>query len=242
MGSHFQVGWLTSGLGRRANSGARPPKPTGVGHGQVADQQGDACGHYRGYRRHHRFFAVEALRGDTFTVYLGRQVQDKWLATCQKDVGLDLPAVMRFADWAGKAATGDLGQSITRKKSVNELIGYRLRNTAILGLAACLVGIPLAILLGILAALWRARPFDVDASSLAIVLMTLPAFVTGSVLLELFATKLKWLPGIVVVSATLPVSALSGGSALPVIVMAPIMAAHIQRMTRSSVIDVVGTD
>lgn len=188
------------------------------------------------------FFSVEALPGDACTAFLGRQAQGERLATCQRVFGLDRPAVVRFADWAGKAATGDLGQSMTRKKSVNELIGYRLRNTAVLGLAACLVGIPIAIFIGILAGLWRDRPFDVGASSLAIVLMTLPEFVTGTVLLVLFAIKLKWLPGIVVASATSPVSALLSGIALPVIVLASIMAAHILRMMRSSVIDVMATD
>lgn len=188
------------------------------------------------------FFSVEALPGDACTAYLGRQAQGERLTTCQQDFGLDRPAVVRFGEWVANAAQGDLGQSMARQKSVNELIGYRLRNTAVLGVAACLIGIPLAILLGVFAGLRRDRWFDVLASSVAIVLMTLPEFVTGTVLLVIFAIELKWLPGIVIASATSPISVLLSGIALPALVLSSIMAAHILRMMRSSVIDVMATD
>ena len=188
------------------------------------------------------FFSVEALPGDACTAFLGRQAQGARLESCRADFGLNRPASVRFVEWAGDAFKGDLGQSLTRKKSVNELIGYRMRNTALLGLTACIFGIPLAIFSGVMAALWRDKALDVGLSTLAILLMTIPEFISGTVLLVIFAIKLRWVPGIVVASATSPIGDLLGGIALPVVVLASIMGAHILRMVRTSVIDVMASD
>lgn len=188
------------------------------------------------------FLAVEALPGDACTAFLGRAAQGNRLLICQEEFGLTRPMAERFFEWVGAALHGDLGQSMARKDTVAELLGIRLRNTALLGLSACAVGIPLAIILGVIAGLWRDRPLDIGLSTFAILIMTIPEFVTGTVLILIFATWLKWLPGIVVTRPTAPLGDFLGDIILPAIALAGIMTAHIMRMVRTCVIDVMASE
>ncbi len=111
------------------------------------------------------FVAVEALPGDACTAYLGRMAQGKRLENCRRDFGLERPALTRYAEWIAAAAQGDLGISLKRNKPISGIIGPRLRNTLVLGLAATMIGVPIAVLLGIIAGLWRDRPVDLWAGS-----------------------------------------------------------------------------
>ena len=104
------------------------------------------------------FVGVEALPGDSCTAYLGRMAQGKRLENCRRDFGLERPALTRYAEWALGAVQGDFGVSLKSKKPISQTVGTRFRNTVILGVAASVIGVPLAILLGIIAALWRDRP------------------------------------------------------------------------------------
>ena len=104
------------------------------------------------------FVGVEVLPGDACTAYLGRFAQGDRLENCRRDFGLERPALTRYAEWALGAVRGDFGVSLKGKTPISETVGTRFRNTVILGVAASMVGVPLAILLGIIAALWRDRP------------------------------------------------------------------------------------
>ena len=188
------------------------------------------------------FVAVEALPGDACTSFLGRAATGNRLALCQEEFGLNRPAVERFIEWIGAALQGDLGQSMARRDSVAELVGIRLRNTVLLGLSACAIGVPLAIMLGVITGLWRDRPLDISLSTFAIIIMTIPEFVTGTVLILIFSIWLKWLPGIVITRPTAPLSDFLVDIILPVIALAGIMTAHIMRMVRTSVIDVLNSE
>ena len=111
------------------------------------------------------FVAVEALPGDACTSYLGRMAQGKRLENCRRDFGLERPALTRYVEWTAAAVQGDLGISLKRNKPTSGIIGPRLRNTLVLGLAATMIGVPIAVLLGIIAGLWRDRPVDLWAGS-----------------------------------------------------------------------------
>lgn len=110
--------------------------------------------------------------------------------------------------------------------------------------AACalLAGVPLAIVLGVIAGLWRDRPADLIVSTAAIFAMTIPEFVSATVLILLFSVWLGWLPGIVLTSAEAPAAEFFPEIVLPVIVLSMVMTAHILRMVRSSVIEVMNGD
>ncbi len=127
------------------------------------------------------FVGVEVLPGDACTAYLGRMAQGKRLENCRRDFGLQRPALTRYVEWALGAVRGDFGVSFQDKTPISETVGTRFRNTLILGVTASMIGVPLAILLGIIAALWRDRPVDLWVSSTAIFAMTIPEFVSSTV-------------------------------------------------------------
>jgi peptide/nickel transport system permease protein len=100
----------------------------------------------------------------------------------------------------------------------------------------------MAIFLGVVTGLWRDRPVDLAVSTLAIFAMTIPEFVSATVLILVFSVWLGWLPGIVLTSASAAASEFFPEIILPVLVLTMVMTAHILRMVRSSVIEVMAGD
>ncbi len=188
------------------------------------------------------FVAVEALPGDACTAYLGRMAQGKRLENCRRDFGLERPALTRYVEWTAAAVQGDLGISLKRNKPISDIIGPRLRNTLVLGLAATMIGVPIAVLLGIIAGLWRDRPVDLWVSTTAILAMTIPEFVSATMLILVFSIWLGWLPGIVTTPPDAPLFEFLSDIILPIVTLALVMTAHILRMVRTSVIDVMASD
>ncbi len=188
------------------------------------------------------FVAVEALPGDACTAFLGRMAQGTRLENCRRDFGIERPALTRYAEWSLGALQGDLGMSLKRNKPISDIIGTRLRNTLVLGLSAALIGVPIAIFLGIIAGLSRDRPPDLWVSSIAIFAMTIPEFVSATLLVLIFSVWLGWLPGIVTTPPNAPLVEFLSDIILPIISLALVMTAHILRMVRTSVIDVMESD
>jgi len=189
------------------------------------------------------FGVTEALPGDVCTAFLGRNAQGVRLENCRSQRELDKPAIERFASWGyGVVTEGDLGRSLKRNKSINKMVGSRMRNTLLLAGTAALLGIPLAILLGVLAALRRDRRTDVGISTGAIFAMTLPEFVTATLLIYIFAIQLHWFPAVTTVRHNAPLLDFLPNIVLPVITLTLVMSAHILRMVRSAMIDVMASD
>jgi len=188
------------------------------------------------------FLGVELLPGDACTAFLERDAKGQMLENCRKDFGLDRPALTRYFEWAGNALQGDLGMSASGRKSIAELVGHRMKNSLLLAAVSLSVGVPMAIFLGVITGLWRDRPVDLFFSTAAILAMTIPEFVSATVLILIFSVWLGWLPGIVVTSASAPASEFFPEILLPVFVLAMVMMAHILRMVRSSVIEVMAGD
>ena len=188
------------------------------------------------------FVGVQALPGDSCTAYLGRAAQGKRLENCRRDFGLERPVLARYIEWTLGAVRGDFGVSLKGKKPISETVGTRFRNTVILGITASILGVPLAILLGIIAALWRDRLPDLWVSTTAIFAMTIPEFVSSTVLILIFSVWLGWLPGIVITRPDAPLFEFLSDIILPIVVLAFVMTAHILRMVRTSVIDVLASD
>ena len=188
------------------------------------------------------FLGVELLPGDACTAFLERDAKGQMLENCRKDFGLDRPALTRYFEWAGNALQGDLGMSASGRKSIAVLVGHRMKNSLLLAALSLSVGVPMAIFLGVITGLWRDRPIDLFFSTVAILAMTIPEFVSATVLILIFSVWLGWLPGIIVTSASAPASEFFPEILLPVFVLAMVMMAHILRMVRSSVIEVMAGD
>ena len=188
------------------------------------------------------FLAVEALPGDMATAYLGRDATEESLALLREEFGLNRSMLTRYFDWFGGALQGDLGDSLVRRKPISELIGNRLRNTLVLATISSVVGIPLAILLGVFTGLMRDKWPDITVSTIAIAGMTLPEFVTGTILIYIFAIRLKWYDAVITVASDASISELIPNIRLPIITLTIVMVAHILRLVRTSMIDVMISD
>ncbi|MCA3360457.1 MAG: ABC transporter permease [Roseomonas sp.] len=188
------------------------------------------------------FLAVEALPGDACTAYLQRDAVGQRLAHCQAELGLDRPAVLRYLEWIGGALRGDFGFSVNGSRRIAAIVGDRLRNTLLLAGCTILLGVPLALMLGVITALRRDKATDILLSAFAIFAMTIPEFVSATLLIFIFSIWLGWLPGIVMASSNAPLGAFFPEIILPVLVLMMVMSAHILRTVRSSVIDVMASD
>lgn len=188
------------------------------------------------------FVAIEALPGDMATAFLGRDATPASLAFYREEFGLNRPMSTRYLEWMGGVLRGDFGTSPLRNEPITELIKYRIRNTVVLGFSAALVGIPIAIFLGILTALQRDKYPDIFFSTLSLGLMTLPEFVIGTFLIFFLAIKFKWFPAVTLVAIDAPLGEIVPNITLPIITLACVMVAHILRLVRTSLIDVMESE
>ena len=188
------------------------------------------------------FAAVEALPGNVCTSFLQRFAQGPRLERCIEQQGLNRPATERYADWVSGAVQGDFGYSLKKRKPINELIGERFANTALLGGLAALLAIPLAVFLGIAAGVRRDKPLDLSLSGAAMLAMTIPEFVTATALIYVFAIVLQWFPAVTIMRSDMSFMDMLPNIVLPVLVLSAVLIAHIMRMMRASVIDVMASD
>ena len=188
------------------------------------------------------FTGVEILPGDACTAFLERDAHGKLLENCRIEQGLNAPAISRYVDWVSGALVGDLGTTLNGQKKIIDLVGFRLRNTLLLASMATLIGVPLALFLGVVAALWRDRAADLTISTFTIGAMSIPEFVLATLLILVFSIWLGWIPGIVLTSYDAPLGEFFPAIFLPVIVLTLVMTAHILRTVRSSVIEAMASD
>ena len=188
------------------------------------------------------FVGVEVLPGDACTTYLEREAYGAALEACYKRLGLDIPAYERYVNWAVGVIQGDFGYSLSGEMKINDVLGPRVKNSLVLASASILIGIPIALFLGIITALWRDKLPDIIISTFTIFSMTIPEFISATLLILIVAIWLEWLPGIVIVPTGASISELLPNIILPVIAISMIMTAHMARMVRSSVIQVMSSD
>ena len=188
------------------------------------------------------FVMVELLPGDAATAYLGREATPEGLERLRVTLGLDRPAPQRFLTWAGGLLRGDLGVSLARGEPINMFLWMRLRNSLVLGLTAALVGFPLAIGLGIIAGLTRDRLPDLLISTLSLIGMSLPEFVTATLLIYLFSIQLRLFPAVTLVNSDAPLRELLPNIVLPVLTLIILLTAYILRVVRTSIIEVMRSD
>jgi len=189
------------------------------------------------------FAATELLPGDVATAILGREATPATLAKLRAELGLDRPALVRYGEWISGVLQGDLGTSLARQgQSVSTLISERLRNTLVMSAFATLVGLPLALLLGITAGLLRDRWPDVLISTVSLVGMSLPEFVIGALLILTFGVLWAIFPAVTLINPDAPLRELLPNLVMPVTTLVIVMVAYIQRMVRTSLIDALTSD
>ena len=186
-------------------------------------------------------FGVELLPGDLAQEILGQGATPEGLRVLRLQLGLDTPPHIRYLDWLGGMVTGDMGLSLANKRPISELIGPRLSNTLFLGGFAALIAIPVALILGILAALYRNSLYDRGVNLFTLTSISFPEFFVAYILILFFAIKLGWFPGISNISTELSFTDKLYRTLLPAASLTLVVVAHMMRMTRTSIINLLSS-
>ena len=186
-------------------------------------------------------FGVELLPGDLAQEILGQGATPEGLRVLRLQLGLDTPPHIRYLDWLGGMVTGDMGLSLANKRPISELIGPRLSNTLFLGGFAALIAIPVALILGILAALYRNSLYDRGVNLFTLTSISFPEFFVAYILILFFAIKLGWFPGISNISTELSFTEKLYRTLLPAASLTLVVVAHMMRMTRTSIINLLSS-
>jgi peptide/nickel transport system permease protein len=184
---------------------------------------------------------VEALSGDVCSAILGQAAEPSTVAACQAQLGIDRPVHVRYVEWLGNILQGDMGTSLANDREVSEQIGKRLGNTLYLAVTTSIFAVPIGILLGVIAALYRNSFIDHAISTTTLSTIASPEFFVAYVLMAIFAVNLGWLPAISNVDSSMGFWERLEVSALPVMTLAMVTVAHMMRMTRASIVSLLAS-
>jgi peptide/nickel transport system permease protein len=183
------------------------------------------------------FSVTQFLPGDVARVILGREAGEEALQALRRELGLDQPALVQYFRWLMNFISGDWGVSFSTRQPVYDIVVQRLRNSLMLASVILVFSVPTAVLLGVLAGFRRDSWVDHTISIGSLAVVGLPEFVTGLVLIEIFAFRLKLLPA----NSSIRVMAGFWESIpmliLPALTATMVLLAYIARLTRAGVIE-----
>lgn len=188
-------------------------------------------------------FAILRLTpGDPAAIIAGDDATAAQLEQIRQTMGLDQPIYTQFVVWVGRLLQGDLGVSLLSGTPVLQMIAGRMGPTLALALSTIVLTVIIAIPLGVIAAWRQGKLLDRLIMSLSVLGFSIPTFVVGYLLIYFFAIQLDWLP----VQGYKPLSAgllpFAQRLILPTLALSAIYVALIARITRSSIIEVMGED
>ncbi|MES2914720.1 MAG: ABC transporter permease [Pseudomonadota bacterium] len=185
------------------------------------------------------FLGVEALPGDTAQAILGQSATPQALENLREQLGLNDPPLTRYFLWLGGVLTGDLGTALTNGVDIAQAIGQRLGNTLFLAGCAAVIAVPLAIFLGLIAARYAGRWPDKVISGVTLTTISLPEFVAAYFVIYLFTQAIPIFQPVAMVFPGMTFWAKLNAVALPVIVLVLVVLAHMMRMTRAAILNVM---
>ncbi len=188
------------------------------------------------------FGITQLLPADAAVTLLGQNATPEALAAVRERLGLDAPAWLQYWHWLSQALQGNFGVSMRNGLEVGPTLLTALSRSLLLAVCALLLMLVIAIPLGIWAAVRRGKTADVLVSVISYIGISFPEFVTATLVLLLFADVWQILPA----TGYVPLSEnfISGVQhlILPSITVALILVAHVSRMVRSEMVDVLHTD
>jgi peptide/nickel transport system permease protein len=187
------------------------------------------------------FVGVEALPGDLATAILGQEATPETVAQFRKELKLDEPPVKRYFLWLGAFMRGDLGNSLANKRPVAELIVWRFKNTIFLAASAAVIAVPVAIILGILAALYRNSLFDRFISMATLSTISFPEFFVAYILIALLSVQVIIFPSISNINDSMSFGQKIFAIVLPCLTLTLVVLAHMMRQTRAAIINILAS-
>ena len=187
------------------------------------------------------FVGTEILPGDVAQAILGQSATPETVAVIRDRLGLDQSPVERYLAWVAGVLQGDLGTSLSSGQPVAEMIDARLANTLFLAGTAALIGVPLALTLGLLAALYQNSWVDRSLSTSAVCTIAVPEFFVAYLLIAVLSVSWGLFPALATVHAGMDFWDRLQAVALPAMTLSIVILAHIMRLTRASVINALGS-
>lgn len=185
------------------------------------------------------FVGTQILPGDVAQSILGQAATEQSLANLREQLGLDEPALSRYFAWLNGVLHGDLGTALTNGRDIAEALSSRLKNTLFLAASAAIIAVPLAIFLGLLAVRYKDRWPDKLISAVTLASISVPEFLIGYVLAYFVAVKLRWAPSVAMINDSMGFFEKLNTIALPVMVLVLVVLAHMMRMTRAAILNVM---
>ena len=197
------------------------------------------------------FFSVSLMPGDYAEAILGQAALPDTAEAIREQLGLNKPVYVRYFEWLGGVMVGDFGTSFSNGKPVLELIAGRFGNTMFLAAYAAIISVPVAVLLGVLAALYRNSIYDRIVNVCTLTTISSPEFFLAYILIMFFAVGIWNGEAMIFGGVFPPISNISGEnvgfwekvykSTLPAITMMLVIIAHMMRMTRASIINLLAS-
>ena len=183
------------------------------------------------------FVVTRLLPGDVARIILGREAGEAALEAKREELGLNDPAPVQYVRWLGNFVRGNWGESFSTKAPIFDVVMQRLRNSLMLAFVTLIVAVPVAVALGVIAGLNENKAADNMISIASLSVVGLPEFVTGVILIQIFAFQLKLFPA----NSSIAVDA-TFAEALPMLILPALTAtlvllAYIARLTRAGVVE-----
>jgi peptide/nickel transport system permease protein len=177
------------------------------------------------------------LPGDAAQMILGQSATAETVAALRQQLGLDQPLLMRYFSWLFGMLHGDFGTSFASNLPVTQLVAQRIPATFQLAATTTLVSVPVALVIGITAAMKRGSLLDraLVVSTMAVV--AVPEFLVATVAVIIFAVKLHWVPAMSLGSTHQDFLGFLRTFALPVMTLCCVVVAQMARMTRAAIVN-----
>ena len=186
-------------------------------------------------------FSITALLpGDAAQEALGQSATPEMIAALRAQLGLDQPAYLRYLHWLFGMLSGDPGQSMANNMPVSELVRLRLPKSLLLAGVTAVVSVPIALLIGILSAMYRGSRLDRALNVVTLSMVAVPEFLVATVAVLVFAVKLHWLSALSYTPDHPTIGEFLRAYAMPVMTLCVVIVAQMARMTRAALIEQLG--
>ena len=195
------------------------------------------------------FSAIEMLPGDFGQAILGQRATEDTVAAFRRQLGLDQPPYIRYIQWVLSAIQGDLGTSfsgrnasgVDRSREVVGLIAPRLWDTMFLASLTAVIAVPVSLVLGITTALFRNSLFDRSVNTATLTTISFPEFFVAYILILLMSSLYPVFPSLANIDSDTLIGERLYRTALPALTLTLVIVAHMMRMTRAAIINLLAS-